>query len=69
MKIQECPKCLQKRKKSSPVSLKARYVWWHVLGHGYMCWKCYDKLEKEKVKKEKVKKEKKGKGMKNDKNK
>tara|TARA_R110002126_G_scaffold54971_7_gene148372 strand:+ start:1084 stop:1236 length:153 start_codon:yes stop_codon:yes gene_type:complete len=44
MKIEKCPKCLEYRLNNSPAS----YVWWHVMGHGYMCWKCYDKLEKEK---------------------
>jgi hypothetical protein len=39
-----CPKCEQTRKNNSPVS----YVWWHVKGHGLMCYDCYDKHEAQK---------------------
>jgi hypothetical protein len=21
------------------------FVWWSVMGHGYMCWHCFDKLK------------------------
>jgi len=41
MKIKQCPRCLKNRFNNSPVS----YVWWSVMGHGYMCWHCFDKLK------------------------
>ena len=44
MKTKECPRCKKMRRSNGPVS----YVWWHVQGHGHMCWKCYDDLEKSK---------------------
>jgi hypothetical protein len=39
MKTAKCPRCLKNRFNNSPVA----YVWWGVMGQGYMCWKCYEK--------------------------
>ena len=43
MKKKLCPKCNKVRWNNSPYS----YTWWHVMGHGYMCYACHEKLAKQ----------------------
>lgn len=41
MKIERCPRCEKNRYNDSPYN----YVWWSVMGVGYMCWHCFKCLK------------------------